>query len=476
MAAHAASAQDHPDKYRKWIVAAMLILAIVLGGGGSPQPLTELLLQLATVLAIGLWLWLPGRGSAGMGWSWLIVAALVAVPLLQLIPLPPAVWQGLPGRQGAIGALELVGYQDSWRPVSLSPGQTLAGLLALLPPAFVLVAVSQLQPEARLFAIRALLAAILAGVLLGAVQVGMGQQAPVLYSASNKGWLIGFQANRNAQSDVILCGMILLALAAGSQLAPRGRRDTTGLPGNAGGFAICGAILLLALAVVLTGSRMGIALIPVAFVGAFPLLRDHLPRRGRARLVLPVAALAGVLAVALSLMVSPASGIGRVTQRFAVSGDFRSELWEDTIFAIGQYWPAGFGLGGFRSAMLPAERLEVLDPTLPNRAHNEYLEMLLEGGLLSVAQVLAIVAIVAMAATRVWRGRGAEPLADRQAIAGLAIIAVLGLHSVVDYPLRCMSLACIAALATGLVMAGSRSAAAAHAEGLQGDAREPSNS
>lgn len=78
---------------------------------------------------------------------------------------------------------------------------------------------------------------------------------------------------------------------------------------------------------------------------------------------------------------------GRVAGRFAFDGDFRSELRRDTLFAV--------GLGGFQPAMLAAERLEVLEPSRPNRAHNDYLEFVLGGGLPAVLIGCAIMTLIA---------------------------------------------------------------------------------
>ena len=62
-------------------------------------------------------------------------------------------------------------------------------------------------------------------------------------------------------------------------------------------------------------------------------------------------------------------------------GDTRFDLWQDTLTAIGNFWPVGSGLGSFSRAILPSERFAVIDETFPNRAHNDYLEFLLEAGL-----------------------------------------------------------------------------------------------
>ena len=82
--------------------AVFLGLALAFGGGGSPAPLPELILELLAAATALVWLLTPWGGP---DWArvpktaWLIAALVAAVPLLQLIPLPPLIWQALPGRE-----------------------------------------------------------------------------------------------------------------------------------------------------------------------------------------------------------------------------------------------------------------------------------------------------------------------------------------------------------------------------------------
>ena len=96
-------------------LTAMLFLAcaVVFGGGGSPNPGTEVVLQMAFVGCGLLWLWMPtpdGRIPVPRSGSfWAICALVLALPLLQLVPLPPAIWTSLAGQQDRVAALALVG-------------------------------------------------------------------------------------------------------------------------------------------------------------------------------------------------------------------------------------------------------------------------------------------------------------------------------------------------------------------------------
>ena len=444
--------------HRARLAGLYMMLAVLLGGGGSPSPIAELMLQWCLVPIVLVWLWLPARFEPWLRPSpmvYVIGALALLLPFAQLVPLPPSIWQGLPGRTDAIDALTLIGAQSGWRPLSLAPGQTMAALVAMLPPLFVLVAVASLQVSGRQLVIAATLVMICIGVIFGAMNVLQGGSP--LYSVSHGGWLTGFQANRNAEVDVILVGLLALAYLArparkDPDRAPRQRRSRSPRAqsfGSAKSWMLLSAGLVLIVATIMTGSRMGIALLPLCLLICWLLVKPALPESRIKSLAIPALALVGVGVAIAAFIGSGNRALGRVADRFALTNDFRFELWQDTWYAIAQYWPAGYGLGGFVPAMLPAERLEVLDPTRPNRAHNDYLELLLESGVLGIAILIIVAILLIVAAIRSWR---AYPQQHGQILFGAGVLAIVALHSIVDYPLRSMSLACIAALGAALLM------------------------
>lgn len=426
------------------MLPALVAIALLFGGGGAPAPMAGLVVEWAALAALSAALWLDRGAGQWPRRAIAFAVALLALPLLQLVPLPPALWQAFPGRGDEAAALALVGSAQRWMPWSVSPSRTLAGLLALTVPAVAMVLAARGPPAARRPVLAAVVALGLLSVLVGAVQLASGSGGALrFYPESHLGFLTGFQANRNAEADVLLIAM--LALGALDVIAP-GPRDA-----SRRGLAL-GAFALLSVGVVLTGSRAGIALAVPVVAG---LAWSRWLARGRAP-TLPTRltiALGGV--TALAALFAGNAVLRRMAGRFAQSGDPRPELWTDTLHAIGQYWPLGTGIGTFVPVFVAAERLEVVDQSFPNRAHNDFLELALEAGLPG----LALVAVLAAILVRRWarRMRVAESPAERAelAFAGAAL-ALIGLHSVVDYPLRSMALAALAGVATGIILASSR--------------------
>lgn len=250
----------------------------------------------------------------------------------------------------------------------------------------------------------------------------------------------GFFANRNSTAD-----FILVALIASATLAWRSRH----LASSPLLFVAVLAAMDLALltGLFLTGSRTGIVLAPLVLIAQFLILR-----RGSRKHVL--ALVAGSVLVAIASAVSFTAlrntrAVAIVVERFTLEGEFRPELWRDAVFALTQYWPFGTGQGTFVPVLIAAERLEVVDPTVPNRAHNDFLELAIEGGLPGMI-ALALIGMILFRATRATWG-DAGPDTKVQVAFSITTLVVLALHSLVDYPLRSMALAGLAAVAAGML-------------------------
>jgi O-antigen ligase len=447
--------RQHDYSARAWLTAVFVAVAVILGGGGSPNPKTELLLELIFVLAAIAWAWLDGNRRHGSNKIDPLVVVLVAIPLVvpvvQLIPLPPGVWTGLPFRQDALAALTLAGAQNAWKPISLSPSRTIASLLAIIPAVGCLYAVARLTIEERRLVLVTIVTMGLLTSAVGAVQLVAGSRGFNLYPEFHIGWVTGFQANRNATADVLLiCLLALLPLAA-PYLDGSRRRLPLSFDRRAFSIVIAALATILIAALVMTGSRAGIMLVFVPLGAALVTVWQSERSANRRKLVTVLLVAAAVMAVIVAIFglgLLNDTAIDRVERRFLVDENGRTDVWQDTWLTLKQYWPIGFGLGGFQPAYLAVERLAFVDPRIPNRAHNEYLEIGLEAGLLGYAMIAAAAVTVLALARRAWVGsRGLRG----QIVFGLAVLIVITLHSFVDYPLRSMSLACLAGVAGGML-------------------------
>lgn len=374
---------------------------------------------------------------------WWIAGSISGLHLLQLVPLPPVLWHGLPGRDSARAALELVDAGDSWRPLSLTPMRTLASLLAALSALALLVMTSTLNQLARWRLIAIVAGTGILMLAIGAAQVSGGPESPFRFHDRQAAFLLGFHANHNSAADAILIAMLALAV-----LARHWMERQTHLPSA---FATVPVALLvegsLAIGLLLTGSRAGLLLFPLVMLAQVWILC-----RGTAigwKRPAPGLLAAAIVAALVAPTLRANRAVGAMLDRFSLAGEFRPELWHDAWAALWRHWPAGSGKGSFAPVMIAAERLEVVDQTLPHRAHDDFLELAIEAGPTGLF-ILGGVAVLLSAAG--WRAlRHGPPAAQTQALFGLATLSVFILHSLIDYPLRSMALAALAAVAAGML-------------------------
>src|SRR3546814_13881261 len=105
---------------------------------------------------------------------------------LQLVPLPPDIWHGLPGRSTIVAIDRLVGQAELWRPLSLTPSQTLNALLAMTVPLAALFLAAQMTTDEYPPLITAVVVIACASAVLGLLQILSGPSRPAyLYRIAN---------------------------------------------------------------------------------------------------------------------------------------------------------------------------------------------------------------------------------------------------------------------------------------------------
>jgi len=373
-----------------------------------------------------------------------ILAAVIALPLIQLIPLPPALWTNLPGRADPALALQLADLQPGWTSLSLTPDRTWRSFLALLPPAAMFLGVLCLSTGVHRRLAYFLIAAALVAVVVGAAQLASGGDRLYPWRTTDAGSVNGFFANRNHLATLCLLSLPFAAAQGAAAIRHRER-----------GFRLWLSILFVGLMIVALGvirSRAGIILVwPV--LAASVVAAWTASGRGRpkpALLAMIGAATIGAVAVAIF-------ALAPVLERFDQGGapEGRFENWPVVAEAANTYLPVGSGIGSFDAVYRSVEPLERLDATYFNQAHNEYLETWLEAGWPGIAVLIAFLVWYGRRSWTAWRARPSTPR-DLQRAASIAIGTVL-LHSIGDYPLRTETIAVIFALCCGLLELAGRS-------------------
>lgn len=418
-------------------VVSLLLVALIFGGGGSAEGLANLVVQL---VALGL---IACNRQAVFDFFAqaprivaVLVAACILLPFLQSIPLPPSVWQHLPGRGLATEALALVGGSDDWLPFSLNVRRTMVAGLALMPPLAVMILSWNLPEPAKRQLLFALVAAGGFVVLLGAQQLALGNRVLVPYAeAIGTTDLQGTFANHNSTGlfiDIVLCALV--------GILPRRRSPLVWH------LAWVATAILLLIGLFLTRSRSGMALVVVPailFLIQFWQSRS-LHKASWRRLVLGGSAFV--------VVVGGIAGLGlenrRIQQslaRFDELQDARPLIWEDTLAAIRHFWPLGSGIGTFDEVFQLDESLENIGPGRAGRAHNDYLEAALESGAVGVGLLAAWALVLAAGCFHALRRGGT-------ALVPAGVLVLLALQSILDYPLRNQTLLCLAGLMLALLV------------------------
>ncbi len=426
-----------------WLVGMTLLL--LLGGGNWTMPLPRLLAQLVGVSLLVAALALPSAAPAStpdrLNTVDRLVLALLALFALHLVPLPPWLWTGLPGRELAAMADRQVFGAPLWRPLSIDPSATHDSLVMLVPALAVYCAARRGGAARRRALLAGTLLAMVLAIATGLLQLVLPDGALQFYPRGDYANPVGFFTNRNHQATFLLMALPLSALLLASG-------------GRFGGGGKIGWLLALglgaAIAVLITGSRSGAALLPVALVATVMAWSDvrrpvAAPRRARLWLALT---LLGAIALGLALLAtSGADSLSAVLRRGDVADDQRFECCPLVAGAGAPFGPTGAGAAASLAGnAFPGPRPAVA-PLYLNHAHNDYLEIFLEAGIPGV--ILALVAIVELGTLggRAWSGGQGTRAARLAAVALLLPV----LHSLVDYPLRTISITCLFALAAALL-------------------------
>jgi O-antigen ligase len=430
-------------------LAALLVFAPLYWGGNPPLPLMVMEL---TALALLVWRFgsPPAGGQPLSGPARVFLALLFLLPLAQLCPVPLSFWASLPGRPfyaGALGQAGAAGPGFDWRAISLIPTATESAWLSLLPPLAVFLVAVRLDSQ-RLLRLSLVFLGIATGeALLGLIQYGNGPSSPFrLGNALMGDSASGTYINRNH-----LAGLLEMALPMGLALltatighgAPRhssgGRsrrkrtfrqwlaRFSVARINQTAVFTTMSLAILLGL--IFTRSRTGISL---AMLGILLCALTFSFRLGGRN----VHGLMGTF-TAMGVGLASLIGLAPIWRRFAYSDPFEDGRWkvfDATVQAIGEFFPLGSGAGTFVDVLRRFHPADYPGVTI-NRAHNDYLEWMLEFGLMAVLLIAVWLVFYVRQWGRVWKRGEWMPFRFAQAGAGIALLLMM-LHTLVDFNLR----------------------------------------
>ncbi len=422
------------------VLLAVVLVGNMLAFGGVDAVTRAVTAILAVILVVDLRR-LPGVPRLHRAAT---VALAILVPV-QLIPWPAVVRNLLePGLAPFLpGGLQ---------PLTVAPWATLEAAATLaVAGAVALTAARMASTRTGLPALLLLLGVTgaLAAMLGLVTEPGLPARVLMIRDNTGGGSPYGPFVNRNhfALAMELTVPALLAVLAAAARhirIPGEGRRAATVAILAAGSGTVIAVAALLR-----SGSRGGALFLAAALTVTLPLwVRRR--RRTPWRRVAILAAVIGVGAVALAWYQLPALG-DRFQELIAlegVDGNTRLDLWDGAVHLWHRSPVVGCGLGAFPFAngldKPPTAQLVL------RHVHNDWLELLADGGLLGG---LVLLLLVGGLATALWPGRLRERRFEHRyalAAAAAALVAV-GLHEAVGFGLRTPINGLLAAVWLGLV-------------------------
>lgn len=425
------------------VLAAFVVFVALTGGGSRPDILSLVFLRPAAVAVAAYAAWgLSYQAVERYRFAFAAIAAIFALALLHLVPLPPALRTQLPGHALVAAVDAAAGLGAVWRPLSIAPADTVNAVFSLFVPLAALLLACRLDERDQVRLMILVIAVGLAGALLSLFQAVGPPRGPLfLYRNTNYGVATGLFANRNHHA--IFLATLLPMLAASTTAMRRSRHAAMFRYGALASGAIILPLLLV------TGSRVGMLAGAVGLLSVPFLVRLDRPRRSAAtagavsgflgflrtsRGMTLLGLLAAGALVGLTIWMSRAASMTRLTA-VGASDELRFKVWPIILRAVPDYLPLGSGVGSFVTAFKIAEPDAILRPTYLNHAHSEPLEILLTAGV--PGALLLLVGCIAWAVAA-WRAFTHDLAAPGVLLArtGVIVIALLGAGSVTDYPLR----------------------------------------
>ncbi|MGX9571832.1 O-antigen ligase family protein [Mesorhizobium sp. f-mel] len=394
---------DRPSEWDKYLLGSVLFISLLIGGGTASGLYTDTLIEVAAIITAAAVFSQTSGQRIPYTILWLLIFA-VALVILQIVPLPAAILNGL-RPELLLGDSWLAG-QSGFRFVSVGVGRTIECLLYLVASAAFFLSVLRLRTEQVQGLLPFFFMGVICNGLAGAIQYSLSDDVAV------EGLLpftinAGLFANENHFAALLFVSIPFVAYYG----LFRGHL----LSGSLG----LATLLLLLLAV---GSRAGV-LIGLAIT---VLSIVFLSARSR------VSGLS-ILAVFIGLSVYTIGAWTRIDAEVVDPAFGRGEFARTTIEGIKENLATGVGFGNFQKAYQIYEKEGMIFKQYVNHAHNDYLEIAFEGGVIAILLMMFYLILLLAALVRIRR----DPLQK----AAFLSVSFLLIHSLVDYPLRTEALA-----------------------------------
>lgn len=318
--------------------------------------------------------------------------------------------------------------------ISVASNQTALMLMRHLTygALFLLVVQITQNPARREFFLNALLAIIAVYCMQALVSLQTGDTVLGVTKRAYMGSATGTFVNRNSFATFLAMGAMIALVQAGRNLVRQAERHPHDgpAPGAISNAVLYGVAYLVLVGVVFaTNSRMGVF---CTLAGSAVVIAIIVGRVARSLTGVIVLLAAVLVSFVIALVLFGEQLFTRIVE-VESSTVVRSDLYEQVLQLIALRPWQGFGGGAFEQAFQIVHQLPVSPDLRWDRAHNSYLSLWSEMGLIAGSLPILVFVWIGIRLTRALRQERPEwPI---QAV-GLAVLVVAGLHSLVDFSLE----------------------------------------
>lgn len=370
--------------FRNWtpvvLIALLFFISQIFSAGKEPNALLSIELIGSLILLHTLWFQTyKGRLSKTI---WFCIISGILIPIIYLIPIPLDLWLKLPYRSHYEPILKWVTEQTGtlpWISLSLIPQKTFHALIAITPLLSVFLATAGLKSKQIKVLVYLFLLATGIQAIWAMLQASNG--SPSFYRTDDVvGAIVGGLRNRDSLSTLMYLaiptsiGLLFYSLTSSSIDSDEDYDDSRSLNWLIN-LLLALLTTFLVTASVLSASRGGIFLSFVAVLLSLFIFFRSITLFKSAGIIFTI--------FSISFVIISSVGIIPVINRFIALDpleDGRGIIFETTIQGIKSFFPFGSGPSTFQDIYRNFQAID--DINFTNHAHNDYLELLLETGLI----------------------------------------------------------------------------------------------
>lgn len=426
-----------------------LVMAVVFGGANRQGGVGDAIVILAAtpLLTVAVYRLL---NSPRPPWGLLVLAGLtMLLPWLQTVNWPGSFIPGADARHAfGFDHARVFGIEvhQAW---SFAPDATSRTMLSFVPPLAVLLGVMALPPGRDRWVLATIAILVVLSAAWALAQLAFSGQVDLTFHVDRpSAQATGFFSNRNHFAALMYLGLALAGFGVAADLRrmltePEGSRHAPRVTG----WAIVLAFALIGLAA--AQSRAGVVL--GAGVLLLVLVFTVLAFRGATRGFRRGLGLIGVAAMLIAIH----GGVFAAFERFRADpiDERRVEMQRNSLAVASELWPYGSGFGTFSRVYEQREPAGEIANTFVNRAHNDWIEIVIEAGVFAIALALGWILWWIRRLARVPpRCREGGSVIEARLLRGACIVGVvaIALHSMVDSPMRTIAIATLVAALVGL--------------------------